>query len=270
MKRSIIVWIMLVTCFAGLVSLVTAQERGLVFAHRGGAHEFEENTMTAFQRSYEAGLRGFETDVRMTMDGEFVLLHDDTLDRTHDATGPVEDKTAAQLRQIKSKGGEPVVFLDDLLDYLGDKPGVYLELEMKTRNQELYPDARVEQVCRKLHEVVQDRQPPESFYVLTSFDERPLRQLKTLDPEADLMLISSGPCNKEIVARAQQLGIKRIGTHIEGTSRAGVRAAQKAGLRVTCWPGHNLQDYHLAVGLGADAICTDVPVAVHQWKAKYE
>ena len=122
---------------------LSAKAPGLLFAHRGGAHEFAENELPAFQASYEKGLRGFETDVRMTRDGHFVILHDDTLQRTHDAEGAVEHKTAAELRNVKSKrNGLPLLFLDDLLAYFADKPGVYLELEMKTRNQDLYPDAR--------------------------------------------------------------------------------------------------------------------------------
>jgi glycerophosphoryl diester phosphodiesterase len=59
--------LMLVACVA------QAQERGLVFAHRGGAHEFDENTLVAFKESYARGLRGFETDVRMTRDGVLVI-----------------------------------------------------------------------------------------------------------------------------------------------------------------------------------------------------
>ncbi len=57
---------------------------------------------------------------------------------------------------------------------------------------------------------------------------------------------------------------------MEATSRAAVRAAQQAGLLVTGWPGHSLQDYFLAVGLGVDAICSDIPVAVQNWRAKHE
>lgn len=71
-------------------------------------------------------------------------------------------------------------------------------------------------------------------------------------------------------AGAQALGVKRIGCTMDGTSRAAVREPQKAGLRVTGWPGHSLQDYYLAVGLGVDAFCTDIPVAISTWKAQCE
>lgn len=250
--------------FTGIQS-AAAQEKGHLYAHRGGAFEFEENTLEAFRGSYAKGLRGFETDVRMTKDGVLVVLHDDSLDRTHNATGPVEHKTAAELRSVATKGkGQPMLFLDELLDYLADKP-VYLELEMKTSNKNLYPDERLEEYCRKLHAAATSRQPEGAVYLMTSFDQRPLKLIKSFDPEADLLLITGGPCSKEIVEQALQLGINRIGCRMEGSSRASVREAQKAGLRVNGWPGHTLQDYHLAVGLGVDGICTDIPVAIQTW-----
>jgi glycerophosphoryl diester phosphodiesterase len=248
------------------VSGAAAEEKGLLYAHRGGSHEFEENTMEAFRGSYEKGLRGFETDVRMTRDGELVILHDDSLDRTHDATGPVENKTAAELREVMTKKtGQKFLFLSELLDYLADKPGVYLELEMKTSDKSLYPDERLETYCRKLHEAALAKRSEGSDYVFTSFDERPLKIVKRLDPNADLLLITGGPCTPEFVKHAQELGVGRIGCRMEETSRAAVRQAQKAGLKVNGWPGHTLQDYHLAVGLGVDGICTDIPVAVQDW-----
>jgi len=239
---------------------------GLLFAHRGGAFEFEENTMEGFRGCYEKGLRGFETDVRMTKDGELVILHDDKLDRTHNGTGPVEHKTADELRTITTKKGQKFLFLSELLDDLADKPGVYLELEMKTGNKDLYPDARLEEYCRKLHAAGTSRQPQGSQYYFTSFDERPLKIIRKLDPQANLLFITGKECTPEFVQKAKEIGVQRIGCRMEGTSRAAVRAAQKEGLKVNGWPGHTLQDYHLAVGLGFDAICTDIPVAIQTWK----
>lgn len=250
---------------------VRANEPGLLFAHRGGAHEFEENTLAAFQASYERGLRGFETDVRMTKDGQFVLLHDDDLQRTCRASGPVESKTSAELRTVVTKEqGLPLLFLDELLAYFADKPGVYLELEMKTRNRELYPDERLPDFCRKLHQAALARKPKSSVYVFTSFDDRPLRIIHSLDKTAELLYITDGPGTPEFVDAARTLGVRRIGVNINKTSRAAVRHAQQQGLIVSGWPGHNLQDYHLAVGLGLDAICTDVPIAIQTWKESHE
>lgn len=267
-------WALIALCAAVIFSTATISAEAkdpeskpmLLFAHRGGAHEFDENTLEAFRSSYEKGLRGFETDVRMTSDGVFVILHDDTLERTHDGKGHVEEQNAEDLRNIKSKKGNPLLFLDDLLDYFADKPGVYLEFEMKTSNKDLYPDDRLEGYCGKLLAAVLAKRPEGSDYVLTSFDERPLKIIRKLDPKADLLLITGGPCNKEIIEKAKAIGVQRLGCRMDGTSRASVRAAQEAGLIVTGWPGHTLEDYQLAVGLGVDAFCSDIPVATQAWR----
>jgi glycerophosphoryl diester phosphodiesterase len=236
------------------------------FAHRGGAHEFEENTLFAFKSSYDKGVRGYELDVRMTKDGELVVLHDDTLDRTHNGKGPVEQLTADEARKITSrKQNEPLLFLDTLLDYLKDKPGMYVEFEMKTSNKTLYPDDRIEDYAARLHRKVTAHIPEGSTYVFTSFDKRPLIAIKKVDPNAEIMLIKGAALTPEVLEAARDLGARRVGVKMEGTTRLAVKEAQKQGFIVTGWPGRNLQDYFLGLGLGVDAICSDVPVLVQEY-----
>lgn len=243
-----------------------AERKPFHFAHRGGAHEFEENTLFAFRSCYEKGIRGYELDVRMTRDGELVVLHDDSLDRTHLGSGPVEHLTADEARGILSKKQkEPLLFLDTLLDYLKDKPGLYVEFEMKTSNKDLYPDARIADYAAKIHQKVTAFVPEGSTYLFTSFDPRPLKAVKKIDADADIMLIKGGPLTPELMAAAKAIGSKRIAAKMEGTTRLAVKEAQSQGFIVTGWPGHNLNDYFLGLGLGVDAICSDVPVLVQEY-----
>jgi Glycerophosphoryl diester phosphodiesterase len=241
-----------------------SQTKGpLIMAHRGGAREFEENTLSAFKTCYENGIRGYETDVRMTKDGVLVILHDDSLDRTHNATGPVEEKTAAELKDVVSKkGGEKFLFLDDLLDFFADKPGVYLELEMKTSNRKLYPDSRIAEFCQKLHQFAEAKKPKDSIYVYTSFDARPLKEIRSLDADAQTLITASRPLSPEYIELAKSLGVNYIGCQLSGTSRTMVREAQKQGFKVNCWPGHSIEDYFYCLGLGCNVHCTDIPMAV--------
>jgi glycerophosphoryl diester phosphodiesterase len=71
-----------------------------VFAHRGGSALGPENTIAAFDRGLEAGADGLEMDVRLSADGVVVVCHDETLDRTTDASGPVAARTAAELSRV--------------------------------------------------------------------------------------------------------------------------------------------------------------------------
>jgi glycerophosphoryl diester phosphodiesterase len=71
-----------------------------VIAHRGGSKIRPENTLTAFDHAASLGVDAFECDVHLSRDGEVVVIHDPTLDRTTDATGPVSARTAAELEHI--------------------------------------------------------------------------------------------------------------------------------------------------------------------------
>ena len=73
----------------------------LLIAHRGGSALAPENTLLAFQRALDWwGADILELDVQPTRDGEAVVFHDDTLDRTTDGSGPVSARTLAELKQL--------------------------------------------------------------------------------------------------------------------------------------------------------------------------
>jgi glycerophosphoryl diester phosphodiesterase len=259
-------------CIAALLTPLLCQsvraepKKPFHFAHRGGSFEFEENTLFAFRSSYEKGIRGFETDIRMTKDGKLVILHDDSLDRTHNGKGPVEELDAETAKGITTKKqGEPLLFLDTLLDFLADKPGLYVEFEMKTSNKALYPDDRIEEYVREVHSHIAARKPAESTWVFTSFDPRPLKAIRKIDPEAEIMFIKGGPLDESVISAATEIGAHRVACKMEGTTRLAVKDAQKRGFIVTGWPGHDLNDYFLGLGLGVDAICSDVPVRIQKY-----
>ncbi len=239
-----------------------------VFSHRGGRMEHDENTMPAFLASYNAGYRGFETDIRMTKDGELVVTHDSSLERTTNGKGNVEETTKAEIRKLQTKQGNKVLFIEELVDFLKDKQGLYVEFEMKTNPASLYPEDRLTEYCDKLYKVVMKNKPADAVYLFTSSDFRALRYMQSHYPDADLLMITSKPCNDETINTCKALGIKRIGAKMEGTSRATVTKAHKEGLIVSLWPGYTVEDFMLGAYLGADFLCTDIPLQVKDFAAK--
>ena len=259
--------------FSLLLAMATmdgvAQEQQIrCFSHRGGRMEHDENTMEAFQASYKAGYRGFEVDIRMTSDGELVVTHDSTLDRTTNGTGTVEKTTAADIRKLRTKKGNKLIFIDELLAFLKDIDGLYVEFELKTSPKELYPEARLQEYCDKLYNAVMASRPADAEYVFTSSDYRGLRYLQQKYPGVDLLMISSKPCNDETIDLALALGITRIGCTMDGTSRKAVKKAHEKGLTVSLWPGYTPEDFMLGAYLGADFMCTDIPVQVKKFLAE--
>lgn len=255
-----------VAMLAASSSGLLAQEQEIrVFSHRGGRMEHDENTMQAFQASYDAGYRGFETDFHMTKDGVLVVTHDNSLERTTNGSGNVEDKTIAEIRQLSTKQGNKLLTLDELMEFLRDKKGLYVEFEMKTNPQELYPADRLAMFCDKLYATVTAAQPDDALFVFTSGDTRALRYMQQHHPDAQLLLITSKPCCDETIALCKALGIPRLGARMNGTSREAVQKAHKEGLTVSLWPGQSTADFMLGAYLGADYMCTDVPIKLKEW-----
>lgn len=251
---------------ASLCATITAQEQEVrIFSHRGGKAEFDENTLSAFEASYSAGYRGFETDVRLSKDGKLVIMHDGSLKRTAGVDKRIEEMTSEEIQAVKTLKGNSILFLDELLRWLSAKGDMeYVEFEMKT-DEKYYPREVLARYCDMLYEAVMSARPEGASYVFTSGDYRSLRYMTEKYPDADYLMITGHPCREDSIELCKSLGIKRIGATIGGTRRDGVIKAHEEGLIVSLWPGHSPADAVLGIYLGADYLCTDYPVQVKQF-----
>ena len=112
-----------------------------VAAHRGWCAKYPENTMTAFRAAMELGVDQIETDVRITRDGELILMHDATVDRTTNGKGLVSDKLLCELKTLDAGNGERIPTLRELMELVKDHPTMTLDIELKE-----YPTAGREQI----------------------------------------------------------------------------------------------------------------------------
>jgi glycerophosphoryl diester phosphodiesterase len=100
-------------------------------AHRGGiVPGFPENTLSAFRRAISIGVDVIEIDLRGTLDGHVVIIHDETLDRTTNGEGEVRAHTLEQLKQLDAGGGEDIPTYEDVLRCISGT-GVKLLLDIK-------------------------------------------------------------------------------------------------------------------------------------------
>ena len=100
-------------------------------AHRGGiVPGYPENTLTAFRQAMAYGAEVIEIDLRGTRDGEIVIVHDETLDRTTNGHGAVTDRTLAELKTLDAGGGERIPTYEEVLQLVSGT-GVKLLLDIK-------------------------------------------------------------------------------------------------------------------------------------------
>jgi glycerophosphoryl diester phosphodiesterase len=100
-------------------------------AHRGGiVPGFPENTIAAFRQAIKHGAEVIEIDLRGTKDGEVVIMHDETLDRTTTGKGKVTDYTLAELKKLDAGAGERIPTYEEVLRLVAGT-GVKLLLDIK-------------------------------------------------------------------------------------------------------------------------------------------
>lgn len=107
-------------------------------AHRGFSQFYPENTMLAMREALKLDIDMVETDLHMTSDGEIVLMHDHTVDRTTNGTGLVREMTLAQIQALDAgawKGeqfqGERVPTFREFLELMKDYPKIEMNIELK-------------------------------------------------------------------------------------------------------------------------------------------
>ncbi len=115
-----------------------SSENIFVAAHRGWSERYPENTMLAFRAAAELGVDQIETDIRITSDGELVIIHDETVDRTTNGSGKVSDFTLAELRTLDAvvhKGeqfaGERIPTFDEFIEFARSLPDMTFDFELK-------------------------------------------------------------------------------------------------------------------------------------------
>lgn len=110
----------------------------LIFGHRGSAGTYPENTMLSFLAAYQAGADGIELDVQMTKDGELVVIHDETVDRTTNGSGFVKDLMLSEILELDASftfsdyGGKvKIPTLEEVLTWASTLPSFLINLELK-------------------------------------------------------------------------------------------------------------------------------------------
>ena len=159
----------------------------IIYGHRGASGYAPENTLEAFRLSMEMGADGFELDVHMSLDGELVVIHDESVDRTTNGTGLVRDLTLAQLKELDASigmeayRGAKIPTLGEVFDLIRDTHHI-VNVEVKT-DEWFYP--QIEEKCLALakEKGVEDR------VIYSSFNHYTLLKLRQLKPDVKLGML---------------------------------------------------------------------------------
>jgi glycerophosphoryl diester phosphodiesterase len=231
-----------------------------IAAHRGGLFLWPENSARAFRESGRLALDQAECDVHMTADGEVVVMHDATLDRTTDAAGPVAARTLAQFRQVRVRGtaGEAPPTLAEYLAILQPTP-VAPRIEIKSDGaRRPYPGI----VARTLALLDVSAQRGRAW--LIGFNADTMAEAQAAGGLAGTAWLLEIPTLVDlgvegVIAVARRHGFPEIGLHERALDPGLLAALRGAGLRVGVWGANHEASIRRMMGLGVDILATDDP-----------
>lgn len=199
-----------------------------IIAHRGASAYYPENTMVSFEAAIQMGADAIELDVHMSSDGEIVVLHDETLERTTNGSGYVHQYTFTQLKALDAGILKPeyrterIPLLKDVL-LLAKSLDIWVNIEIKAGSVP-YPDME-----QKLAEIVHACGMQEHV-LFSSFNHYALVRLKRVWPEAPIAilhvsaLVDAWEYAKKLGAIALHplYAVTRIPGWVQGCRQAGV------------------------------------------------
>jgi glycerophosphoryl diester phosphodiesterase len=247
-------------------TLAQGAAASLVAAHRGGALLWPENSLLAFRNAVGLGADLVEFDVHLSRDGEVVVIHDATLDRTTTGTGPVRERTLAELKTLRLKDragtvtGESVPTLNEVAAIAaGGKRGMLLEIKVDEQRRR-YPG-----IEEKAVDIVA-RHGLTASTVVTAFERETWRRVRELRPDITVGALYSpgtlramGSTLAQELAGARTAGVGVVGLHQDLVDAGTVAAAQRAGIALAVWTVNEPKALRRFIDLGVAIVITDRP-----------
>ena len=239
-----------------------------IAAHRGGAALWPENSLLAFESAIALGSDLLELDVHLTRDRTIAVIHDATLERTTDGTGPVASLAAGDLRRVRLRGpgaartAEHVPTLDEVLAVVSASTApVGLLVEVKGPAPGARYDGLEELILAALA-----RAGLQARATVMAFNPEVLARVRALAPRARTTFLVSRGAVERAGARPEQTvdwavgaGATDLGVEYTLADERLVAAARAAGLTLGVWTVNEAAEIRSMLDLGVDIITSDRP-----------
>jgi glycerophosphoryl diester phosphodiesterase len=238
--------------------------RPIIMAHRGARAQAPENTLASFQLAFTQGADAIELDAKLTADGQIIVFHDSTLDRTTNGTGSLATKTLAELRELDAGSsfspqyrGEKIPLLEEVFDALGKRLLINVEL----KNYATPSDMLVKAVCDLVIRCGLQKQ-----VIFSSFLARNLKLARRYLPEVPRGLLAY---RGWMGAWARSFGFTfgdyaALHPSVTDVDAREVQRVHRIHRQIYVWTVNNPNDMLRLRNWGVDGIFTDDPALARQ------
>ncbi len=233
--------------------------RPVIFAHRGASAHAPENTLAAFRLAVELGADAIELDAKLTSDGEVVVIHDQTLERTTGVSGRVNESSLVELRRLDAGSffsakfaGERIPTLAEVFATVGKKIFINVEITNYASPFDALP-AKVAELVRRYN--------LEEWVLFSSFHPLNLLRTRRMIPQVPVgMLADKGNPGRWARSFIGELIAPRfVHPNLSDADQAFIEAQHNSGRRVHVWTVNDPVDMRRLFNLKIDGIFTDDP-----------
>jgi len=230
----------------------------ICIAHRGASGYRPENTLAAFRHALEMGCTWMELDVYL-VEGELVVIHDDTLDRTTNGSGKVREATLQELRALDAGDGEQIPLLQEVIEATGHRATINIELK---------GHGTAEPTVNLIEQYLARAWKREEF-LLSSFHHDELTRASALD--ADLPV---GPLfgreHPPSVATCLRHAAYSMNLSTRHANRALIEEAHDARLKVLAYTANSDAEIRRMFEVGVDGVFTNYPDRVFRLMQEFQ
>ena len=217
--------------------------------HRGACGHAPENTLASMRSALELSVHGFEFDIQLSKNGDPVVIHDDTLERTTNGKGLVSDCTLAELQELDAGNGEKIPSFRDVIELVDKRCRLFIELKAEDCANPVMEIIE--------HSVKQLGWSYEQFFVC-SFNHLQIASVRAKNPDIRTCALFVGiPVSLALIAA--EAGAWAISTSHLHTSKSLIDDAHKRNLKSLVWTVNNPLHIEKARKLGVDGIISDFP-----------
>lgn len=234
-----------------------------IFAHRGYSGKYPENTMIAFKKALECGVDGIELDVQLTKDGEVVIIHDETIDRTTTGKGFVVDYTYEELEKFdasfkfKDLGFNKIPTLREYFQLVKDYD-IVTNVELKTGiNEYLGIEEKVWELIKEYN--------LEKKVIISSFNHFSVMRMKKIAPQLKYGFLSEDwiiDAGKYTHSHGVQCYHPRFNNLVPDV----IKELKKYNLEINTWTVNLEEDMRHLYSNNIDVIITNYPELAQEIK----
>jgi len=221
----------------------------LIIGHRGAKGHAPENALISFQKALDFGVDGIELDVHLSADNQIMVIHDETVNRTTNGDGFVNQLSLQELKALRIADEHQIPTLAEVLDLIDQR--IFINIELKGKHT-------AEPVLTLIEKYITTKNWRYDSFLISSFDWNALQEMHQLNPKIALGVLTETDVDLAI-GFAQFIKAKSIHPYFHLLDKENTMLMQQKGFQVFPWTVNEPEDIQKIKSYTVNGIITDFP-----------